>query len=470
MTTQQVIDEVCEVFGSYDWARYQAAGYDKHGDYCFIYSYPPVRTLKPLEQDALFVESPFGSLRETASLYIHIPYCTGICSYCYFAKVVDGKHAPVARSAYPRLLSAELSALVERSRLKPRVSSIHFGGGTPSLLEADELDQIMASVRSATTLLEGSEVTLECAPETIERDPEKLVAYKRLGVNRLNLGVESLDDRVLAIMGRRHDSASTLRALRQMQVAGYDNINVDLIYGLPGQTLESWVETLQTVIDAGVHSISTYRLRKHPMKRISAFDPQRYPSYEEGLKMQIAHELVMRKAGFIRASSHKYARSTDKLQAQVEHKRGVECNQLISIGCGAYGFINGTFYWNTKSLTEYGQAVADGRMPVWIGERLDKDQAMRKSLVMGMHTNRGISLAAFRDRYGEDPLTTFAGVVEPLVELGFIEIRDGYLGPTERGRFFSDELSVAFYAPRVRDELSLLGMKYGMFFEQDRYA
>jgi oxygen-independent coproporphyrinogen-3 oxidase len=186
--------------------------------------------------------------------------------------------------------------------------------------------------------------------------------------------------------------------------------------------------------------------------------------------MQLAHGIVMEGAGFVRSSSHKYARGEQKLQRQVERKRGVEQNQLISLGCGAYGFINGTFYWNTKSLSDYGHSVRDRQLPVWIGQVLDKQELMRKTMVMGMHTNRGVSINGFVERYKENPVDVFANTIARLQELGLFEIAEDHLRPTARGRFFSDEISVAFYSPAVRAMLDTVGMKYGMFFENDKYA
>ena len=187
--------------------------------------------------------------------------------------------------------------------------------------------------------------------------------------------------------------------------------------------------------------------------------------------MQLAHGIVMREMGFVRSSSHKYAREAEKLQRQVENKRGVAENQLISIGCGAYGFINGTFYWNTKSLAEYGKAIKAGQLPVWIGQILDKEELMRKCMAMGMHTNRGVSTRDFYHRFGTDIRSEFAPEIDRMIELGLLELNDGHLRPTElTGRFFSDELSVAFYSARVRKFLENIGMKYGMFFERDKYA
>lgn len=464
-----VIQRVEAEYASFPWDELAGAGYAKTGDYCFIYSYPPVRTLTKLSPDAVHTPGSFGSLTETAGLYIHVPYCSAICSYCYFAKVVDNAAAPLPRSEYPAYLESELEIHKQLLGYAPRIGTVHFGGGTPSILSHGEISRVMAMV---TPLLVGqnTEVTLECAPESIIADPSKLRTYAALGINRLNLGVESLDDNVLRRMGRRHDSSAALQALDLMFDAGFTNINVDLIFGLPGQTVESWVRTLHTLEAKGVHSLSTYRLRKHPRKRISALPTTAYPLYEDGLKMQLAHGIVMDDAGFIRSSSHKYARDPSKLQLQVEEKRGVSRSQLLALGCGAYGFINDTFFWNTKSLRDYKDRIDAGSLPIWMGQTLDRSELMRKSVVTSMHTNRGLSIGDFLDRFYVDPLAEFRVEIESAQAAGLLEVVDGHIRPTKQGRFFSDELSVHFYSLAVKKSLHDLGKKYGMFFEDDKYV
>lgn len=458
-----------EEFARWDWLQLHEAGLSKTGDYCFIYSYPPVRTLKAFPEEKLHERGVYGDLSEDCNLYLHIPYCTAICSYCYFAKTVD-KGAPVPRSEYPDLIAAELKTHLERAAARPTINSIHFGGGTPSLLSESELREIMETLRAATNIGESTEITLECAPETIVSDPGRLDYFRSAGVNRLNLGVESLDDVVLRKMGRRHGAEAALTALGHMFDSGSENINVDVIYGLPGQTLESWIATLRLLERRGVHSLSAYRLRRHPKKAISRLDVSAYPTYEEGVKMQLAHGIVLGDAGFVRSSSHKYARGEKKLQRQVEDKRGAGKSQLLSLGCGAYGFINDNFYWNTKSLVDYAKQVRNGKLPVWIGQTLDHAESMRKVMVTGMHTNKGVCVSDFAARFGQTPMEAFPKEIDRLVGLDVLQVADDHVTPRGIGRFFSDELSLQFYSPQVREELAGLGMRYGMFFEKDRYA
>jgi oxygen-independent coproporphyrinogen III oxidase len=178
----------------------------------------------------------------------------------------------------------------------------------------------------------------------------------------------------------------------------------------------------------------------------------------------------MEEAGFVRSSSHKYARSSEKLQKQVELKRSVGHNQLLSLGCGAYGFINDTFYWNTKSLNEYRQSIDARRPPVWLGKRLDAIDLQCKAMVQGMHTNPGVPVAGFEAKFGVTPFETFPDEISRLCNLGLLEVAERHVRPTAMGRFFTDEISLCFYADSVKEKLASEGMRYGMLFEADKYV
>ena len=456
-------------YAEIDWAELETAGFDKRGDYCFIYSYPPVRTLVPIEPDAMFTPSEWEPPADLVNVYVHIPYCSGICSYCYFTKVVDTGRSVVSKDDYIDLLIRELAWKFECYNSSARIANVHFGGGTPSILEPRQIERIMAFMQSMAGQ-SAFEVTFECAPETIHNDMDKLRLMRDCGVTRINVGVESLDDRVLKIMARRHGSAMTLRSLDNIRRVGFDNVNVDLIYALPGQSLASWIDTLRLIAALKLESVSVYRLRRHPMKRISKLESGLYPSYEAGLKMQLAHGIVMVGEGYRRVQSHKYAISGDKIQQQTERKRGIGNTQLLSAGCGSYGFLNSTLYWNTKSLGQWGESLRQGLHPTWRGATLDRDGLMRKTMVLGVHTSHGIDRREFTSKFGVDPVSVFPAEISSAVSLGLFRVTEEAIRPTELGYFFGDELSVSFYSEAVRRQLSRLGMTYGMFFEQDMYA
>lgn len=462
-------DQLESRYRAIDWEGLERHGYSKKGDYCFIYSYPPVRSLKEIDSSEIFARSVWEPAAPRLNVYLHIPYCSGICSYCYFAKVVDSSHAPVKKDDYIELLIWELQDKYERYNPDSVIDTVHFGGGTPSILEPRQIQRIMRYLRSL-NLASDAEITWECAPETICDDVDKLRLMRDEGVNRINLGVESLEDEVLRLMARRHTADETRRAFENLRRVGFDNVAADLIYAVPGQTIASWSSTLRKIAALRPESISCYRLRTHPMKAISKMTADVYTGYVDGLKQQLAHSIMLEGAGYLRVSSQKYAARAETINRQTELKRAVSGNQLLSAGCGAYGYLNSTFYWNTKSLDEYGRAAVERRHPTWIGQRLGPDEIMRKAMVLGMHVSAGVDLDEVQRKFDVDPSRLFAAEIAEACELGLLRLDGSRVRPTDLGYFFGDELSVKFYSPAVREQLDGLGMKYGMFWERDRYA
>jgi len=452
-------------YNEYNWIELEKMGFKKNEDYCFIYSYPPVRALDSICEDDLFVESKYGKLRESANLYIHIPYCTGKCTYCYFASVSCNNSNPILKKDYPKYLEFELGRILELSKSNPEIQSIHIGGGTPFLLNYEEIKDIMNFIKKL-KLKKNLEITIESSPETINRDYSKLKKIKQLGINRISIGVESLSDKVLELMNRRHNSSATLKAIDKIIKSGFTNINVDLIYGLPEQSLEAWVETILTLEKIGIQSISAYRLRKHPKTDINIYKTSSFPSYETCQKMQLAHGIILKDKEFLSSSSHKYARSKNKIQKQLENKRGLDNNQLVSIGCGAYGYINSTFFWNTRSLSKYKYLIKNKILPVNIGQILSKNEIMRKAIVIGLHTYKGISIENYKTTFDISPLDLFENEFFFLKKSNMVIINKEKIRLTELGRFFTDEISLLFYSKNIKNILRSQQLKYGMFWEK----
>jgi oxygen-independent coproporphyrinogen-3 oxidase len=220
------------------------------------------RALHPLTPAATSV-APGDVLGETAptsttlGFYIHVPFCTKRCHYCSF------NTSPLEDSASMRRYLAALGEEIDLLAALPwasgvEVASLFFGGGTPSLLPADAMADVLARTRRRFTLAAGAEITVECNPESVTRD--KLAAYRTAGVNRLSLGVQSLDDRILTHIGRLHDRRGARSAFEAARAAGHDNVSVDLMYGLPGLDVDAWTCAVETILDWQPEHLSAYGL------------------------------------------------------------------------------------------------------------------------------------------------------------------------------------------------------------------
>lgn len=424
-------------------------------DYAFTFIYPPSQVLYELK-DNPYEEKEVSS----ANLYVHIPYCTGRCTYCYFG-CYSLSSVPLEKSIYIEKISREMEMIFERyGRIK--LLSIHFGGGTPTVLSESEIDQIFESIRKCFIVKDEIEITFESSPETLTK--EKIQRLIDNGVNRLNVGVQTLNDELLRFINRRHDSKRALDSIVLAQKLGISNINVDVMYGLHGQTMEDWVSTLDTIFSLGLQSISTYRLRIHPKgkirKQLDVFDEKKV------IEMYITMMEMMEEHSYYQCSSHKFAIKEELAQKQIINKRGIDKNTLIPLGMAAYGYVNNVLFWNERTMESYVNKINNNILPYSIGYELNKTEEIAKSCVLGIHNINGINLIRFKEKFREDIHERYGALILKLQEWELIEVSEKSLKPSKLGMVFADEIATKFYSEQVKNELNADKKKYGIFFEQ----
>lgn len=423
-------------------------------NYAFTFIYPPSKVLYSVDE----YMKKTGEITE-ANLYVHIPYCTGRCTYCYFGCYSIGD-APILEQQYVEKLCREME-LLNAKYGKIRILSIHFGGGTPTTLTNDLIDIVFAKIRECFKVEDGIEITMESSPETLKES--KLFCMIRNGVNRLNIGIQTLNNTLLKSINRRHDANTALQGIRIAKAMGIDNINVDVMYGLKDQTMEDWLYTLNTILDMGVQSISTYRLRIHPKGKLKA-DIEFFDE-DKAIEMYIAMLELVNKYGFYQCSSHKFAIKEEKVQKQIVNKRGIGKNTLISAGMAAYGNVDNIVYWNERTMEKYVERINKGELPVSIGYVLDKKEEIAKACVLGIHNVNGINLVKCKEKFGIDIREIYGELIDKLVKTGLMEISETNLKPSRLGMIFADEIATEFYSDNVKKKLGLLGDKYGIFFD-----
>lgn len=424
-------------------------------DYTFTFIYPPSQVLYKLE-DNLFEDTKIV----TANLYFHIPYCTGRCSYCYFG-CYSLTVAPLEKSKYVDKIIKEIEMISQKFG-RITILSIHFGGGTPTVLNEEEFEIIFNAIRKYFVLVDDIEITCESSPETLTRS--KLMRLINLGVNRLNIGVQSLNDELLKSINRRHNSQKAISGIKLAQDLGLKNINVDIMYGLKGQTMNDWEDTLGKIFNLGLQSISTYRLRIHPKGKISSqineFDE------ELAIRMYIRMMEMMEANIYYQCSSHKFAIKEELAQKQIINKRGINKNTLIPLGMAAYGYIGNVLYWNERTMEEYVSKVDSNKLPYSIGYVLDKTEEMAKACVLGIHNIHGIDLVKFRAKYNIGIRDVYPELITMLEKNELIDIDDNQLKPNKLGMIFADEIATEFYSNKIKKQLNMQGYKYGIFFDE----
>ncbi|MBI2881523.1 MAG: radical SAM family heme chaperone HemW [Candidatus Tectomicrobia bacterium] len=377
------------------------------------------------------------------SIYVHWPYCPSRCHYCDFNTYAVGRGAPRLFEDYLAALKAEL-----RGRLGeiptgpggafPRVQTIFFGGGTPSLIPPESVAQWMDLLRSLLPVAEDAEVTLEANPGTVST--ERLEGFGRAGVNRLSLGVQSLQDTELRFLGRLHDAETARKAVQCARRAGFENFSLDLIHGLPNQTLPEWGETLDGALEMRPPHLSAYELTLEPgtplARRLS------FTLSEERLaEMHLWTQERLSAAGYEHYETSNYARPGFRCRHNLVYWRG---GDYLGLGAGAHSYLGGLRSRNIRPPEAYQASVRERGHAVEETERLAPLRAAGEALMMGLRLREGVDLAEVGERTGCAPLEAFAEVFPGLVEAGYL-IREGSrIRLTDAGRLVSDAVAEQF--------------------------
>jgi len=369
---------------------------------------------------------------DNIALYLHFPFCRKRCNYCSFVSF-GGREADIP--LYVDALEEELS---QRAR-KGHIYSIYFGGGTPSLLSPDQLGQILATIRSLFSVGETAEITLEANPGTV--DERYLAATRKLGINRLSLGVQSLDDGTLAILGRIHTAAQASEIVRFARNAGFGNLSLDLIYGVPGQSLTDWQDTLQKAVGLGPEHLSLYPLTLEedaPLSRaiqkgaFPAIDPDSAAEQYEAAQDYLESE------GYFHYEISNWAREGAQCRHNMAYWR---CAPYLGIGVAAHSCIDGRRHSNTSSLDDYlGTFQLRELYRPETDEEITPEIGLWEAIAMGLRLSQGIEFAEMRDRFGIDLISRYGKEIDELVRFGLLETDCRGLRLTRRGRLLGNEV------------------------------
>jgi oxygen-independent coproporphyrinogen III oxidase len=327
---------------------------------------------------------------QSAGLYIHFPYCVSICSYCDFDRQATGFGA-ITR--YLDAVRAEIA--LQRRR---RIHSIFFGGGTPSLIESAQVESLLATARKHFDVETSCEITLEANPG--ECTAEHLRAIREAGVNRLSIGVQSLDDDTLARLSRRHSAADAREAVRAARAAGFDNLNLDFMLGLAGMTVDSWRETLEAALELRPDHLSCYILtvdERVPMGRDVARGRIHLPDDDQIADQYDLTGRMLGAAGFEQYEVSNWALPGRASRHNLTYWRD---EPYVGVGAGAAGWLGGLRTKNTPSPRRYIASVARGEPERIELERPDRSTRMRDALALGLRLREGIDAGRFRSRFG----------------------------------------------------------------------
>lgn len=365
-------------------------------------------------------------------LYIHIPFCASKCPYCDFVSVpYDGKLA----GEYIDALIAELK--MRAGELDGPLEGLYIGGGTPTVLPVGMLKGLIGRINEMCGIDEGTEVTVEANPGTVDLD--KLGDLRRSGVNRLSIGVQSFDDGVLGSLGRAHTAAEAAAAFGAAREAGFENISIDLIYGVPGQGIQQWDETLKKASGLGAEHISAYELTPEegtPLHVSIKKGDTRMPDDELVADM---YELAVEElgaGGYGHYEISNYARAGFECRHNLNYwRRGT----YVGAGAAAHSFDGRSRSGNISDVHGYIKSVRAGDMlPLSHSHELTRDEALKETLMLGLRTALGLDVQGVKEAFGLD----IEGASRGLVEGGLMEHQQGRLRLTGRGFGLANSVTV----------------------------
>ncbi len=365
-------------------------------------------------------------------VYVHLPFCPYVCPYCDFAKW------PMRASAARRYLDA-LYAEIDRHAVRA-AETLFLGGGTPNAYDAATVAALVGRLRDRFGAFE--EASIELNPELVrEGDFE---AYLRAGITRISIGVQSFDPREIATLGRKHAPSDVERVVRWGRAAGVGSISLDLMFAVPGQTLETWQQTLQQAIALQPDHVSAYGLTVEtgtPYALWQQREPQAFFDDAREADLYAAAIEALRDAGYEQYEISNFARSGHRCR----HNANYWANgDYVGIGVGAASFRDGERSVHTKSLDEYVEAALSGSPIPAQSERLDGAQRAGEAIMLALRTTQGVGLAEFKERYGVDVARHYAPVVARFAELGLLERTGDRVRLTGRGRFVANDVCGAF--------------------------
>ncbi len=386
------------------------------------------------------------------SLYFHIPFCKHRCAYCDF-NTYAGQEDSIP--AYVDALCKEIEFVGKRVQEKIQAHTIFFGGGTPSLLSPEQFDSIFRTIRENFDLLEDSENTIEANPGTVSF--EDLNQLRKIGINRISFGVQSANTEELRMLERVHDFFGVIEAVRSARKAGFDNLNLDLIYGLPEQTLATWQTTVKRILDLHPEHISAYALTlEHgtPFGRWSARGLLPLPDPDLAAEMYEWASDVLESAGYVQYEISNWAKPNRECSHNLQYWQS---KPYLAFGAGAHGYANGYRYSDVLRIKTYIERMNTSEIPdlpfplspaaVNHHKQTEHDD-MSEFMMTGLRlVKAGVTEADFRSRFGCGLMEAYPKEIEELIRLGLLGWADGrkeVLRITKRGRLLGNQVFMRF--------------------------
>lgn len=384
-----------------------------------------------------------NSAERKTSAYIHIPFCEHICYYCDFNKVfLEGQ--PV--DEYVEMLLKEMKLMMEKHPIED-LETLYVGGGTPTSLSAQQLDRLLAGARDILPFRTGKEFTVEANPGDLTR--EKLQVMKNYGVNRLSMGVQTFDNRLLKKIGRKHTAEDVYQTMSFLEAENFSNVSIDLIYALPGQTLENYRDTLEKALALDLPHYSLYSLILENKTMFMNWVRQgRLELPDQETETQMFEETI---EAMEQHGRHQYEISNFGLTGHESQHNLMYWNNdhYFGFGAGASGYLDQTRYRNKGPIQHYLRPLREGNLPILEKETLSRNNQIEEELFLGLRKKSGINKQHFYDRYQQTIESLYQSTLDTLVKDDLLVNTEERVYLTPKGTFLGNEVFEKFLLPKT---------------------
>ena len=371
-------------------------------------------------------------------LYIHIPFCVTKCKYCDFNSFKIDLNEKIK---YLNYLGEEMKLYKEEIKNR-EIDSVFVGGGTPSILNENEINILFEKIKENFNIKSNAEITMECNPGTLTLN--KLKVMKKSGVNRLSIGLQAVQNHHLKYIGRIHTFEEFEKNYHDAKQMGFDNINIDLMYALPNQSREDWMESLEKVVKLNPTHISAYSLiLEENTELFKMYERDEFNLLDENTDIEMYEYTInyLKSHGYNQYEISNYAKDNFECKHNVLYWK---CEEYVGIGASASGYFNGIRYNNICELANYEKMILEGEKPIEWEEKLSIKDEIEESIFLGLRMNEGIQISDFKEKYNFDFEKEYKNEIEKLSKMELIEIDNNLMKLTQKGREISNSVFVEF--------------------------
>lgn len=379
-----------------------------------------------------------------ASIYIHIPFCEHKCIYCDFYSIAPSGSKEEYRSLMDNFLHSletEIKLGADIRRFNEPIETIFFGGGTPSLLRPSEIEKLLNLIASIFTIQADAEITLETNPGTVNK--EKLASLLSAGINRISIGIQSFNDEELRFLTRIHNSSEAKKCVKDTFAAGFENVGLDLIFSLPGQSMQTWESNLEQAVELGPTHISCYSLILEPQTPLfQMVQSKQVLPLDEDSEAEMYEFTIefLASQGFKQYEISNFAKKNFKCRHNINYWNH---SGYLGFGPSAHSFWKNERWWNVSDINTYIKKIDCHTAPLSGGEHLTDTQLIEEAIFLGLRSD-GINLQNYRERFAQDLLTEHKSTVNDLIKQGYAKLDNGRFGLTTKGYVICDEICQSF--------------------------